>query len=51
MISNLQINGQLAQLVSALPSHGRGHRFESCIAHNGYNSKKYKNILTFRRTR
>ena len=25
--------GRLAQMVRALPSHGRGHRFESCIAH------------------
>jgi hypothetical protein len=23
----------MAQLVRALPSHGRGHRFESCYAH------------------
>jgi hypothetical protein len=26
--------GLLAQLVRALPSHGRGHRFESCEAHH-----------------
>ncbi len=26
--------GRLAQLVRALPSHGRGHKFESCIAHH-----------------
>ncbi len=26
--------GRLAQMVRALPSHGRGHRFESCIAHS-----------------
>ena len=26
--------GRLAQLVRALPSHGRGHKFESCIAHS-----------------
>ena len=25
--------GRMAQLVRALPSHGRGHRFESCYAH------------------
>ena len=27
--------GRLAQLVRALSSHGRGHRFESCAAHFG----------------
>lgn len=25
--------GRVAQLVRALPSHGRGHKFESCRAH------------------
>ena len=27
------ISGRLAQLASALPSHGRGHRFKSCSVH------------------
>ena len=29
-------HGRLAQLVRALPSHGRGQRFESSIAHHGH---------------
>lgn len=32
----LTLIGQLAQLVSALPSHGRGHWFESSIAHSKF---------------
>ncbi len=27
-------DGRLAQLVRALPRHGRGHRFEFCVAHH-----------------
>ncbi len=30
-----ELHGRLAQLVRALSSHGRGHRFESCAAHSG----------------
>ncbi len=31
--SDSHMPGRLAQLVRALLSHGRGHRFEFCIAH------------------
>ena len=31
--------GQLAQLVRALRSHRRGHRFKSCIAHYKVNNE------------
>ena len=31
--------GRLAQLARALGSHPRGHRFESCIAHQNYSLK------------
>src|ERR1700681_426273 len=36
-------NGRLAQLVRALPSHGRGQRFKSFVAHH------YSPILPHRR--
>src|SRR5260370_13090910 len=29
-------NGRLAQLVRALPSHGRGQRFKSFVAHHSF---------------
>jgi hypothetical protein len=31
--SIVSVPGRIAQLARALPSHGRGHRFESCCAH------------------
>jgi len=33
LCADLMVFGQLAQLVRALRSHRRGHRFESCAAH------------------
>ena len=40
--------GRLAQLVRALHSHCRGHRFESCVVHTKNMSEKFiKNIEDF----
>lgn len=34
--------GRLAQLVRALVSHTRGHKFESCTAHHIYSKDEQK---------
>src|SRR6266480_4660147 len=35
-------DGRLAQLVRALPSHGRGQRFKSFVAHHSFSFSHYR---------
>src|SRR5438067_835907 len=42
-------NGRLAQLVRALPSHGRGQRFESFVAHHSSTFSHYQSGSCSRR--